>query len=152
MARLEHFTFAVLWLMLTGVSLFFLSFFLSLFVCLVFLFVYIFNFHPVTNNCNLWFHRAEIIMYLCMCSFFLCAARKSLSPVLDSSGSLVVKRRSPEEMEKDLRGAEAATELSLHPKEGLGVAEGQLSNKSSNNFNLYLSFFFPPLGGCRNKL
>lgn len=57
--------------------------------------------------------------------FFLCAARKSLSPVLDSSSSLLVKRRSPEEMEKDLRGAEAATELSLHPKEGLGGTEGQ---------------------------
>uniref|UniRef100_A0A7N6B8T1 Tripartite motif containing 37 n=1 Tax=Anabas testudineus TaxID=64144 RepID=A0A7N6B8T1_ANATE len=46
---------------------------------------------------------------------------KSLSPVLD----MVVKRRSPEEMEKELRGAEAATELSLLPKEGLGCAEGQ---------------------------
>lgn len=53
--------------------------------------------------------------------FCMCAARKSLSPVLD----MVVKRRSPEEMEKELRGAEAATELSLHPKEGLGGAEGQ---------------------------
>uniref|UniRef100_A0A3Q1GKZ8 Tripartite motif containing 37 n=2 Tax=Acanthochromis polyacanthus TaxID=80966 RepID=A0A3Q1GKZ8_9TELE len=53
-------------------------------------------------------------------------ARKSLSPVLDSSGSLVVKRRSPEEMEKDLRGAEAAAELSLHPKDGMGGAEGVL--------------------------
>ncbi|GAA6232080.1 E3 ubiquitin-protein ligase TRIM37 [Lates japonicus] len=53
-------------------------------------------------------------------------ARKSLSPVLDSSGSMVVKRRSPEEMEKELRGAEAVTELSLHPKEGLGGAEGVL--------------------------
>uniref|UniRef100_A0A7N9ANM9 Tripartite motif containing 37 n=1 Tax=Mastacembelus armatus TaxID=205130 RepID=A0A7N9ANM9_9TELE len=51
--------------------------------------------------------------------------RKSLSPVLDSCGSLVVKRRSPEEMEKDLRGAEAASELSLHPKEVLGGTEGQ---------------------------
>ena len=60
-----------------------------------------------------------------MCFFFLCAARKSLSPVLDSSGSLVVKRRSPEELEKELRGAEAATELSLHPKEGLAAADGQ---------------------------
>ncbi|KAM7374699.1 hypothetical protein PAMP_007343 [Pampus punctatissimus] len=50
-------------------------------------------------------------------------ARKSLSPVLDSSSSLVVKRRSQEEMEKDLRGAEAATELSLHPKEVLGGTE-----------------------------
>ncbi|XP_035522666.1 E3 ubiquitin-protein ligase TRIM37 [Morone saxatilis] len=53
-------------------------------------------------------------------------ARKSLSPVLDSSGSLVVKRRSPEEMEKDLREADVATELSLHLKEGLGGAEGLL--------------------------
>ncbi|XP_049447960.1 E3 ubiquitin-protein ligase TRIM37 [Epinephelus fuscoguttatus] len=53
-------------------------------------------------------------------------ARKSLSPVLDSSSSssLVVKRRSPEEMEKDLRGADVATELSLHLKEVLGGAEG----------------------------
>ena len=54
-------------------------------------------------------------------------------------------------MEKDLRGAEAATELSLHPKEGLGVAEGQLSNKSSNNFNLYLSFFFSPTWGLQKQ-
>ncbi|CAI5642840.1 unnamed protein product [Oreochromis niloticus] len=56
-------------------------------------------------------------------------ARKSLSPVLDSS-SLVVKRRSPEEMEKDLRGAEAAPELSLHPKDGMGGAEGVLKADS----------------------
>ncbi|KAM6907357.1 E3 ubiquitin-protein ligase TRIM37 isoform 1-T1 [Xenentodon cancila] len=53
-------------------------------------------------------------------------ARKSLSPVLDSSCSMVVKRRSPEEMEKDLRGTEAATELNLHPKDGMGSAEGAL--------------------------
>lgn len=51
------------------------------------------------------------------------SARKSLSPVLDSSGSVVVKRRSPEEMEKELRG-EVATELSLPLKEGRG-GEGQ---------------------------
>lgn len=56
---------------------------------------------------------------------FLCSARKSLSPVLDSSGSLVMKRRSPEEMEKDLRGADVAAELSLHLKEGRVGAEGQ---------------------------
>lgn len=49
--------------------------------------------------------------------FSFCAARKSLSPVLDGS-SLVMKRRSPDEMEKDLRGADFASELSLHPKEG----------------------------------
>nr|XP_046266282.1 E3 ubiquitin-protein ligase TRIM37 [Scatophagus argus]XP_046266283.1 E3 ubiquitin-protein ligase TRIM37 [Scatophagus argus] len=53
-------------------------------------------------------------------------ARKSLSPVLDSSGSVVMKRRSPEEMDKELRGVDAATELSLHVKEGLGGAEGVL--------------------------
>ncbi|XP_073335971.1 E3 ubiquitin-protein ligase TRIM37 [Pagrus major] len=54
-------------------------------------------------------------------------ARKSLSPVLDSSGSLVMKRRSPEEMEKDLRGADVVSEISLpHLKEGLGCAEGVL--------------------------
>ncbi|XP_029134428.2 E3 ubiquitin-protein ligase TRIM37 isoform X2 [Labrus bergylta] len=53
-------------------------------------------------------------------------ARKSLSPVLDNNGSVVVKRRSPEEMEKDLRGADLATELSLHLKEGLGGSEGVL--------------------------
>ncbi|XP_059207531.1 E3 ubiquitin-protein ligase TRIM37 [Centropristis striata] len=53
-------------------------------------------------------------------------ARKSLSPVLDSSSSLLVKRRSPEEMEKELRGADVATELSLHLKDGLGCAEGVL--------------------------
>uniref|UniRef100_A0A8C2ZQZ8 Tripartite motif containing 37 n=1 Tax=Cyclopterus lumpus TaxID=8103 RepID=A0A8C2ZQZ8_CYCLU len=50
------------------------------------------------------------------------AVEKSLSPVLDSSSSLVMKRRSPEE--KDLRGADVATELSLHLKEALGAAEG----------------------------
>lgn len=53
---------------------------------------------------------------------FLCSARKSLSPVLDSSGSVVMKRRSPEEMEKELR--EVTTELSLPLKEGRG-GEGQ---------------------------
>ncbi|CAN9501172.1 unnamed protein product [Ophioblennius macclurei] len=53
-------------------------------------------------------------------------ARKSLSPVLDSSGSLVVKRRSPEELEKELRGAESIGELGLSPKETLGAAEGAL--------------------------
>ncbi|XP_070699444.1 E3 ubiquitin-protein ligase TRIM37 [Pempheris klunzingeri] len=58
-------------------------------------------------------------------------ARKSLSPVLDSGSSLVMKRRSPEEMEKDLRGADMATELSLHLKEGLGVAEGVLKADGS---------------------
>ncbi|XP_029303576.1 LOW QUALITY PROTEIN: E3 ubiquitin-protein ligase TRIM37-like [Cottoperca gobio] len=52
-------------------------------------------------------------------------ARKSLSPVLDSSSSLVMKT-SPEEMEKELRGADVATELSLHLKEGLGGVEGAL--------------------------
>ncbi|XP_041864671.1 E3 ubiquitin-protein ligase TRIM37 isoform X3 [Melanotaenia boesemani] len=53
-------------------------------------------------------------------------ARKSLSPILESNSSLVVKRRSPEEMEKDLRGAEAVVEISLHPKDGKGGAEGVL--------------------------
>ncbi|XP_068600412.1 E3 ubiquitin-protein ligase TRIM37 [Brachionichthys hirsutus] len=48
--------------------------------------------------------------------------RKSLSPVLDSSGSLAVNRRSSGKTNKDPRGADA--ELSLHPKEGLGGAEG----------------------------
>ncbi|TNM84457.1 hypothetical protein fugu_008635 [Takifugu bimaculatus] len=46
-------------------------------------------------------------------------ARKSLSPVLDSSGSVVKKRRNPEEMEKELRG-DVTTELSLPLKEGRG--------------------------------
>ncbi|XP_068456496.1 E3 ubiquitin-protein ligase TRIM37 isoform X2 [Clinocottus analis] len=50
-------------------------------------------------------------------------ARKSVSPVLDSS-SLVMKRRSPEEMEKELRGADVATQLSLHLADG--AAEGAL--------------------------
>lgn len=63
-------------------------------------------------------------MYKCVSLFFLRAARKSLSPVLESSSSLLVKRRSPEEMEKELRGAEAAMELGLHPNEALGT-EGQ---------------------------
>lgn len=73
-----------------------------------------------------WAHRSEIIIHLCLGIYFFCAARKSLSPVLDSSGSLVVKRRSPEEMEKDLRGADVVSEISLpHLKEGLGGTEGQ---------------------------
>ncbi|XP_054481688.1 E3 ubiquitin-protein ligase TRIM37 isoform X2 [Anoplopoma fimbria] len=58
-------------------------------------------------------------------------ARKSLSPVLDSSSSLVMKRRSPEEMEKDLRGADVSSELSLHLKDGLGAAEGVLKSDGS---------------------
>ncbi|KAK9536908.1 hypothetical protein VZT92_006661 [Zoarces viviparus] len=54
-------------------------------------------------------------------------ASKSLSPVLDSSSSsLVMKRRSPEELEKDPRGPDVSTELSLHLKDGLGAAEGAL--------------------------
>ncbi|XP_014876076.1 E3 ubiquitin-protein ligase TRIM37-like [Poecilia latipinna] len=51
--------------------------------------------------------------------------RKSLSPVLDSSGeSLLVKRRSSEDLKDDLRGAESAAELSLHPTDGTGAGEG----------------------------
>lgn len=38
---------------------------------------------------------------------------------------MVLKRRTPEEMDKDLRGADVNTELSLHLKEGRGGAEGQ---------------------------
>lgn len=41
-----------------------------------------------------------------------------MSPVLDSNGSLVVKRRSADELEKELRGGDAMTELSLHLSEG----------------------------------
>ncbi|XP_040038067.2 E3 ubiquitin-protein ligase TRIM37 isoform X1 [Gasterosteus aculeatus] len=53
--------------------------------------------------------------------------RRSLSPVLETSSSLVMKRRSPEEMmEKDLRGPDVSTELSLHLKEGLGGGEGPM--------------------------
>ncbi|XP_068187413.1 E3 ubiquitin-protein ligase TRIM37 isoform X4 [Antennarius striatus] len=48
-------------------------------------------------------------------------ARKSLSPVLDSSSSLVVNIRSPDKMDKDSRGADTD---SLHLKESLGGAEG----------------------------
>ncbi|XP_068187411.1 E3 ubiquitin-protein ligase TRIM37 isoform X2 [Antennarius striatus] len=44
-------------------------------------------------------------------------ARKSLSPVLDSSSSLVVNIRSPDKMDKDSRGADTD---SLHLKESLG--------------------------------
>ncbi|KAG7515275.1 E3 ubiquitin-protein ligase TRIM37 [Solea senegalensis] len=51
-------------------------------------------------------------------------ARKSLSPVLDGSSSVVMKRRSPEQMEKELRGAEGATELGLHPKDVPTGADG----------------------------
>uniref|UniRef100_A0A1A7WMH1 Tripartite motif containing 37 n=1 Tax=Iconisemion striatum TaxID=60296 RepID=A0A1A7WMH1_9TELE len=58
-------------------------------------------------------------------------ARKSLSPVLDSSSSLVVKRRSPDELEKDLRGGDSAAELSLHPKDGMGGADGVLKSDST---------------------
>lgn len=47
-----------------------------------------------------------------------CSARKSLSPVLDSNGSLVVKRRSAEELEKELRGGDAMREHGLHLSEG----------------------------------
>lgn len=49
---------------------------------------------------------------------FLHSARKSLSPVLDSNGSLVVKRRSAEELEKELRGGDTMREHSLHLSEG----------------------------------
>lgn len=58
-----------------------------------------------------------------VCLFFLWIARKSLSPVLDSSDSVVMKRN-PEEMDKELSGAESSTELSHHSKE-VGGAEGQ---------------------------
>lgn len=58
---------------------------------------------------SLWYFRLE--------QAFLCSARKSLSPVLDSSASVVKKRRNPEELEKDLRG-DVTTELGL--KEGRG--------------------------------
>ncbi|XP_034540437.1 E3 ubiquitin-protein ligase TRIM37 [Notolabrus celidotus] len=61
-------------------------------------------------------------------------ARKSLSPVLDSSVSVVVKRRSPEEMEKDL-----ATEPSLHLKDGLGAAEGLLKADGNQSSLMSLS-------------
>ncbi|KAF7206091.1 E3 ubiquitin-protein ligase TRIM37 [Nothobranchius furzeri] len=58
-------------------------------------------------------------------------ARKSLSPVLDSSSSLVVKRMSPDVLEKDLRGGDSAAELSLHPKDGMGGADGVLKSDST---------------------
>lgn len=69
---------------------------------------------------------------------FVRSVRKSLSPVLDSGGSGVMKRRTPEEMDKDLRGADASAELSLHLKEGRGGAEGQFLLTSANNYNLLL--------------
>lgn len=53
-------------------------------------------------------------------------ARKSLSPVLDSNGSLVVKRRSAEELEKELRGGDAMREHGLHLSEGVPKSEGPL--------------------------
>lgn len=59
---------------------------------------------------------------------FLSAARKSLSPVLDGSDAVVVKRRSAEELDKELRGGDAAVEPSLHPKEVLVGAEGQYNS------------------------
>ncbi|XP_008330858.1 E3 ubiquitin-protein ligase TRIM37 isoform X1 [Cynoglossus semilaevis] len=58
-------------------------------------------------------------------------ARKSLSPVLDSSDSVVMKRN-PEEMDKELSGAESSTELSHHPKE-VGGAEGLLKANSAQS-------------------
>ncbi|KAF7646366.1 hypothetical protein LDENG_00188750 [Lucifuga dentata] len=61
-------------------------------------------------------------------------ARKCVSPVLDSSSTLVVKRRSPEETDKEMRGGDAAMELSLHPKggaEGSMKADGILGSSSS---------------------
>uniref|UniRef100_A0A665XB33 Tripartite motif containing 37 n=1 Tax=Echeneis naucrates TaxID=173247 RepID=A0A665XB33_ECHNA len=48
-----------------------------------------------------------------------------LGRAASARSSLVVKKRSPEDMVKDLRGAEAAPELTLHPADGLGGAEGQ---------------------------
>ncbi|XP_037323956.2 E3 ubiquitin-protein ligase TRIM37 isoform X1 [Pungitius pungitius] len=53
-------------------------------------------------------------------------ARRSLSPVLDSSSSLVMKRSPEDMMEKDLRGPEVSSELSLHLKEGPGGGEGPM--------------------------
>ncbi|KAM9788700.1 LOW QUALITY PROTEIN: E3 ubiquitin-protein ligase TRIM37 [Neosynchiropus ocellatus] len=58
--------------------------------------------------------------------------RKSLSPVLDSSSSLVVKRRSPVEMEKELRGAKAAAELGgadALPADGSSASEQNSGSK-----------------------
>lgn len=49
-----------------------------------------------------------------------------MSPVLDSNGSLVVKRRSAEELEKELRGGDGLREHSLHLSEGLPKSEGPL--------------------------
>ncbi|XP_023198070.1 E3 ubiquitin-protein ligase TRIM37 [Xiphophorus maculatus] len=59
--------------------------------------------------------------------------RKSLSPVLDSSGGpLLVKWRSSEDMKDDLRGAESAAELSPHPKDGTGAGEGELQSEATS--------------------
>lgn len=71
-------------------------------------------------------------------AFFLYAARKSLSPVLDSS-SVVVKRRSPEEMDTELRAAEPAAELTLHPADVMSTADGEPSSFfSPHNHTFYL--------------
>uniref|UniRef100_A0A8C8E2C3 Tripartite motif containing 37 n=1 Tax=Oryzias sinensis TaxID=183150 RepID=A0A8C8E2C3_9TELE len=71
-------------------------------------------------------------------AFFLYSARKSLSPVLDSS-SVVVKRRSPEEMDTELRAAEPAAELTLHPADVMSTADGQPSSFfCPYNHTLYL--------------
>uniref|UniRef100_A0A096MD61 Tripartite motif containing 37 n=1 Tax=Poecilia formosa TaxID=48698 RepID=A0A096MD61_POEFO len=66
--------------------------------------------------------------------------RKSLSPVLDSSGeSLLVKRRSSEDLKDDLRGAESAAELSLHPTDGTGGGEGELQSEATSGSLVSLS-------------
>ncbi|XP_008426884.1 E3 ubiquitin-protein ligase TRIM37 isoform X2 [Poecilia reticulata] len=59
--------------------------------------------------------------------------RKSLSPVLDSNGgSLLVKRLSFEDLKDDLRGAESAAELSLHPTDGTGAGDGELQSEATS--------------------
>ncbi|XP_076017451.1 E3 ubiquitin-protein ligase TRIM37 isoform X2 [Genypterus blacodes] len=66
-------------------------------------------------------------------------SRKSLSPVLDGSDTVVVKRRSGEEMDKELRGGDTAVELSLHSKEVAVGAEGMMKADGTQSFLTSLS-------------
>lgn len=78
-----------------------------------------------------------LFFFLPVC-FLLCSARKSLSPVLDSNGSLVVKRRSAEELEKELRGGDAMREHGLHLSEGQGLSGAVRSSAFTLEFILRL--------------
>ncbi|XP_054611280.1 E3 ubiquitin-protein ligase TRIM37 isoform X2 [Dunckerocampus dactyliophorus] len=72
--------------------------------------------------------------------------RKSLSSLLESSGAPVGKRCGPEETEKDVRGAEAATEISPHPKD---AADGWILNQKAQETPISPCWRDPrPLSRC----